>query len=405
MTATAVREITYGLDATPLLGRRTGIGRYVAEVADGVLAGLAQDERLLLYAGTFRLNPLMGVSHEPLYRLARDPRVRYRRHWFPVSAAHAVWNRVDAPPLEALTGPLDVFHGTNFRLPPLGQGRGVVTIHDLAFLADPGFVPPLVGTRLARAVRAAARRAERVIVGSRHTAEDAVRFLGCAPGRVAVIPFAASPAFRPSADRDADRRAVAERHGVTAPYVLHVGTTNPRKNLVRLVRAFADTRRHADLPHVLVLAGEAGFAHAEVRAEIARLGVSGAVVLTDYAREEDMPSLYRASDLLAFPSLYEGFGIPVVEAMACGCPVLTSDVSALPEVAGDAALLVDPRSEDAIAAGILRLIEDRPLRERLVAAGFSRAAEFSWARGAAAHLALYRELAAPRVSAADRGVR
>jgi hypothetical protein len=161
------RVITYGLDATPLLGRRTGIGRYVAEIADGVLAGLAANERLVVYAGTFRQNPLLGVSHEPLTRLAKDPRVSVRRQWTPLSAAHAVWNRADFPPLEWVTGRLDVFHGTNFRLPPLAKGRGVVTVHDLAFLTCPGSVPPEVGRRLENAVRAAVRRATPTARGSR----------------------------------------------------------------------------------------------------------------------------------------------------------------------------------------------------------------------------------------------
>ena len=384
----------YGLDATLLLGRCTGIGRYVAELADGVLAGLAGNERLLLYAGTFRLNPAFGVSHQPLHRLAADPRVTVRRQWLPLSVSHAVWNRFDGPPLDFLTGPLDVFHGTNFQLPPFRRARGIVTIHDLAFLACPGSVPTRVAERLERAARAAVRRAERVVAVSEHTKQDTVGLLGVPPERVSVIHLAAGAAFRPPRDAAADRARLARRYGLRFPYVLCVGTTNPRNNLGRLLEAFSVARRRAGLPHSLVLAGDAGFAHGAVLSQVEKLGLRDAVVLPGYTDEDDMPAIYGAADLLAFPSLYEGFGLPVLEAMSVGCPVLTSPVSSLGEVAGGAAVLVDPLSVDAIAAGIERALADRELRAQLVERGLRRAAEFSWSRAAAEHLALYRTLAA-----------
>ncbi len=387
------RAATYGLDATPLLGRRTGIGRYVAEIADGVLAGLAPDERLLLYAGTFRLNPLFGVSHEPLRRLASDARVRVRRQWVPLSMSHAVWNRADWPPLEFLTGRLSVFHGTNFQLPPLSRARGIVTVHDLAFLTCPGSVPPGVAARLTRSARSSVRRAVRVVADSEHTRRDVIELLGAPPSRVTTIHLAAGAAFRPPTDAEADRRRLSARYGLRFPYVLYVGTTNPRKNLARLLPAFAAARRRARLPHSLVLVGDPGFAHASVLAQIDELGLAGAVVLPGYTDDADMPAIYGAADLLAFPSLYEGFGLPVLEAMSAGCPALTSNVSSLPEIAGDAALLVDPTSVEEIDAGIERALTDAALRAGLVERGLRQAAKFSWARAAAEHLRLYRELA------------
>jgi glycosyltransferase involved in cell wall biosynthesis len=275
----------------------------------------------------------------------------------------------------------------------VAPARGVVTVHDVAFLACPGSVPPKVGARLETVVRAAVRRADRVIADSAHTRDDAVRLLGVAPERVTVIHLAAGAAFRPSADPDADRRRLAARYGLRFPYVLYVGTTNPRKNLSRLLDAFAAARRRADLPHALVLVGDPGFAHGAVLAQIERLGLRDAVLLPGFTEEDDMPAIYAAADLLAFPSLYEGFGLPVLEAMSAGCPVLTSPVSSLPEVAGDAAILADPTSVEEIAAGLERGLTDRDLRARLVERGLVRAAGFSWGRAAAEHLRLYRELA------------
>jgi glycosyltransferase involved in cell wall biosynthesis len=387
---------TFGLDATPLLGRRTGIGRYVEEIAAGALAALAPGERLLLYAGTFRLNPLFGVSHEPLTRFAADARVTLRRQWVPLSVSHAIWNRFDGPPLDFLTGPVDVFHGTNFQLPPFRSARGVVTIHDLAFLACPGSVPPAVAARLERVARASVRRADHVIADSAHTKADTVSLLGVPPERISVIHLAAGAAYRPRTDPAADRATLEHRYGLRFPYVLYVGTTNPRKNLGRLLEAFASARRRANLPHSLVLVGDAGFAHGAVLEQIGKLGLRDAVQLPGYTSEEDMPAIYGGADLLAFPSLYEGFGLPVLEAMSVGCPVLTSPVSSLGEVAGDAALLVDPQSVDAISAGLERALTNVELRRDLAQRGVRRAAAFSWERAAAEHLALYRELAAKR---------
>jgi glycosyltransferase involved in cell wall biosynthesis len=385
---------TFGLDATPLLGRRTGIGRYVAEIADGVLAGLSPEERLVLYAGTFRLNPLFGVSHEPLRRLAADPRVRVRRQWVPLSVSHAVWNRMDWPPLEFVAGRMSTFHGTNFQLPPLSRGRGIVTVHDLAFLSCAGSVPHGVAERLDRTVSESVRRADHVIADSECTRGDVIVLLGAAPERVSVVHLAAGAAFRPPVDPEADRRRLAARYGLRFPNVLFVGTTNPRKNLARLLPAFAAARRRAGLPHVLVLVGDPGFAHASVLSQIEALGLRDAVVMPGYTDDADMPAIYGAADMLAFPSLYEGFGLPALEAMSVGCPVLTSSVSSLPEVAGDAAVLVDPTSVDAIDAAIERVLTDAALRASLVERGLRQAAKFSWARAAAEHLRLYRELAA-----------
>jgi len=385
---------TFGLDATPLLGRRTGIGRYVAEIVDGVLADLRDDERLVLHAGTFRLNPRFGVSHQPLLSLAADPRVAVRRMPIPLSAAYAAWDRVAWPPVEWMTGPLDVFHGTNFRLPGLGRARGVVTIHDLAFLACPDSVPRAVAARLERSARSSTRRAARVIADSEHTRRDVIERLGVPESRVTTIHLAAGDVFRPPTDAGADRRRLAQRYRLRFPYVLYVGTTNPRKNLARLLAAFADARRRASLPHALVLVGDPGFAHASVLGEIERLGLADVVIQPGFTDDADMPAIYGAADLLAFPSLYEGFGLPVLEAMSVGCPVVTSNASSIPEVAGDAAALVDPTSIDAIGAAIEHVLTDAAVRADLVARGLRQAAKFSWTRAAAEHLRIYRESAA-----------
>jgi glycosyltransferase involved in cell wall biosynthesis len=239
--------------------------------------------------------------------------------------------------------------------------------------------------------------AARVIADSEATRRDVVELLGAAPDMVRVVPLGCDPRFTPG-DAEAARRTVAAELGIEAPFVLHVGTVEPRKNLPGLISAFGQARRTRRLPQVLVLAGAPGWGVEPVRARIAAEGLADVVRLTGPVSEAQLLALYRAADLFAFPSLYEGFGLPVVEAMACGTPVVTANVAALPEVAGDAALTVDPRDETALAEALDRGLNDLELRARLRAAGPARAAAFTWERCAAATLAVYEE-AAPSLAA------
>lgn len=376
----------YGLDVTLTLGRRTGIGRVVAELVAGVTPLLAEDESLTLLARTFRLNPALGVSHASLHCAASMPRVRVVRVPLPS-------RMIAGTPVERFTGPLDVIHGPNSALPATRDARGVLTIHDLGPLRHPGHLPRRLASDFRRGVADAAKRADRIVTVSDFTAGEVVDLLGVPRGRIETIRPGVSAAFAEPGDVEEDRRVLAARHAIVGPFLLFVGTTNPRKNLPRLLEAFAAARTTARLPHRLVIAGDRG--HDDVRAAVAERGLGDAVRIAGYVEEADLPRLYRAAGALAFPSLYEGFGLPVLEAMAAGCPVLTSSTSSLPEVAGDAAVLVDPASTDAIADGLVRILTDAALRERLVAAGRRRAAQFSWRPFAERHLAIWRELARP----------
>lgn len=384
------RPRRFGIDATPLLGRRTGIGRLVTELVDGLAAALGPDEELVLSARVFRMNPWTGVSHAPLLERARRPRVRLVRHVMPYTVALPAGRFLPWLPLDLPAGPLDVFHGTNFTLPAT-RARGVATIHDLAFLRFPDQVPPSFRALYERLSRDAAARADVVVGDSDCTSRDVVELLGVEPSRVRTVYPGVSPAFLAPGDRERDAASLSAKYRLPERYVLFVGSTHPRKNLARLLDAFARIRR--DVPHRLVLVGDPGFGHAEVQERIAKLGLADSVALPGYVPDEDLPALYRCADALAFPSCWEGFGLPVVEAFATGCPVLTSDVSCLPEVAGDAAVLVDPTSSDSIADGLLRVLTDEGLRARLVAAGRERVKRFTWEKAAGEHLALYRSLA------------
>ncbi len=306
-----------------------------------------------------------------------------------IRALYPAWDLLGRPSLPPSLRAVELVHATNHAaIPPRAPGqRLVATVHDLAFLRFPRMFPPTWRALYRLGLRAAVRRADAILTPSRATAEDLVARTRVDPGRVHVTPLAA---VLPEGEREIDR--VLQRLRIRAPYVLYVGTLEPRKNLVRLVRAY---RRIAggDLPHALVLAGPLGWGHEPLLREIALPG-PGEIVLTGPLPEEDLDALYRGASAFCYPSLHEGFGLPVVEAMARSVPTVTSRTSSLPEVAGDAALGVDPRSVSEIAEALRRVLTDTDLAERLAAAGRERAARFSWEETARRTLQVYREVLA-----------
>jgi glycosyltransferase involved in cell wall biosynthesis len=304
---------------------------------------------------------------------------------WPGRLATRTWVEVRRPRLPArLVAGLDLVHATSAAVPP-ARGRPLVaTVHDVAFRHFPEAYPASGRRFHERATRIAVAEAARVLVPSAATARDLVDLYGLEPARVTVTPLGADPP--PEADVGSARRLL-ERLGVGGPFLLAVGTLEPRKNLVRLVAAFAEAA--SELPeHHLVVVGPAGWGES-----LERSAVPPRVALAGRVGERALAGLYAAAAGLAYPSLYEGFGLPVVEAMAHGVPVLTSDRSSLPEVAGGAALLVDPEDVPAIAKGLVELVSDRALRERLVAAGRRRAAALTWRATAAATWSAYEQAA------------
>lgn len=268
----------------------------------------------------------------------------------------------------------------------------ISTIHDVAYLAEPSWFSPRDRLVLTAGVGATVKRCARIITVSEHAKKEIVKNLGLPPERVAVTLEAAAPHYRRLERSALDKSTTLARFRISKPYILAVGNLQPRKNLARLVEAFARTTRKSDEPCQLVLAGKAQWRESEVLDCISRAGIGQRVVFTGYVSDEDLVTLFNEALTFAYPSLYEGFGLPVIEAMACGTPVLTSRVTSLPEVAGEAALLVDPLSIDSISDGLTRLLTDPGLRSSLSEKGMARAATFSWKACAAATATVYREV-------------
>ncbi len=290
-------------------------------------------------------------------------------------------------PVDWLAGKVDVMFYPSFVAPPQRSGRAVVTVHDLIPLSDPQFCEPHHIRYCKRRVPASLRRANAIIAVSAHTKELVEERFGLPAERIHCIPNGVHQRFRPPYDVQVADPTLS-RYGIRGPYLLFVGTIEPRKNLVRLVQAFGRAAWGAVREHTLVIVGKPAWDTARVTAAIDGLGRGVRVLRPGHVDAEDLPALYGAATALLFPSLAEGFGIPALEAMACGCPVLTSAIPPLSELVADAALTVDPWDTDAIADGIRRLVENSELRQALRARGLRRAEDFSWDKTAAQTLAV-----------------
>jgi glycosyltransferase involved in cell wall biosynthesis len=377
------------IDARPAVSAgRTGVGHYAREL----ILRLPEVDPGTTYVAWY-LNARRAVRPWRWSRRFFPPRPNLVERWSPIPATwfERTSNRYDAPPVERLVR-FDVLFAPNFVPPPTRTRRLVITVHDLAFRRYPDTAPLATRRWLLRLDRAI-RQAAEIVVPSEATRRDVVELTPVDPERVTVIPHGINhEVFRPASADEVER--VRRRFGIDGPYLLFVGGLEPRKNLPLLLRAYAALP--PDIRPALVLAGASVPWNPEGRtalsAAMARLPaeVRSRIVLTGYVADPDRAPLYTGAEALAFPSLYEGFGFPVAEAMACGTPVVTSSRSSLPEVAGDDAVLVDPTDPHAIAEGLRRVLEYGALAERLRRAGPLRAARWRWEESARRHAEVLR---------------
>ena len=294
---------------------------------------------------------------------------------------------------ELRRNPVDVLH-VQFTAPPFCPCPVVVSIHDLSFEHLPETFKRRSRTQLRLTVRHSARRATRILSLSEHGRRDLIETYGISADRIDAIPLAAPDHFGPVSDTRELQR-VRHIYGIHGKYILAVGSIQPRKNLARLIKAYASLRgdSSADKLPKLVLVGKCAWLYDETLRTLDQTGVKEAVVLTGYVPEADLPALYSGALCFVYPSYFEGFGLPPLEAMKCGAPVIVGNRTSLPEVVGDAALQVDPFDVDAIAAAIKRLLNDGPLRNELSRKGQERASAFSWRETARRTLKIYEQVA------------
>jgi glycosyltransferase involved in cell wall biosynthesis len=378
-------ELLIGIDYTAAVRQRAGIGRYARELISALMT-LQSDHEYVIFAATGGLDGDRWKRESEKLRSARSrgrsSDVRFCALPLSDDWMARLWHRLRLPvPVETFTGPLDVFYSPDFVLPPTRRStQSLLTVHDLSYLHYPEhFVPKLV-RYLEQSVSHSVDRADWVLADSEATRLDLIAHLGAPSGKVKVLYSGVDPRFNEEKELE-EGELLRARYGLIAgSYVLSVGTIQPRKNYVRLIQAFAQLQAPNLANIQLAVAGGRGWLYEDIFAEAEIHG--DRVRILGFVDEADLPALYRNATLFTFPSLYEGFGLPVLEAMACGTPVVCSNVSSLPEVAGDAALLVDPRDTGSIAEAMARVLQDADLQRDMVARGRSQAARFTWKRSA-----------------------
>ncbi|NJL05170.1 MAG: glycosyltransferase family 4 protein [Chloroflexaceae bacterium] len=368
-----------GIDYTAAAWQGAGIGRYTRELVRATVAMQGGFEYVLFYAagGIPPNSPYLADLDELCATYANVRAVP-----IPLSPRllTILWQRLRLPLYaEWFTGAIDVLHAPDFVLPPT-RARTLLTVHDLTFLVYPHTAEPKLQRYLARVLPRSLRRAERVLVDSHATRQDLMRLQGVPAERIAVVYPGVSPAFRPLPA--AALAAVRERLHLPAHFLLFVGTLEPRKNIPRLLEALALL---PDAPP-LVIAGRKGWLYTDIFATLERLGLQARVRLLDFVADADLPALYNLAQVFVYPSLYEGFGLPVAEALACGTPVVTTAAGSLPEVSGTAAVIADPFDPASIAAAIRQAQQLAPQQR---AAGIRHAQRFPWEQSARALLACY----------------
>jgi len=369
-----------GLDAIPLTEPRAGVGHYTFELARALSLASGRDEFELLYPSSYEPISLDEGSLPRNLRAVRVGVGALGRRWFAAGL-----------PRYLRRGRVPLFHGTNYEVPLWGGAARVVTVHDLSLLLHPETHEERRVRRARRRLPLMARAADAVITPTQSVRREVCEHLGIAPSKVFAVHEAARECFKPV--EFGETEGVRRRLGAGASFLLAVGTLEPRKNLRVALRAFEQVLRARpdDDELKLVVAGGRGWMSEPFEEALAKSPARERVVLAGYVSDEDLRALYSSCRAFLYLSLYEGFGLPPLEAMSCGAAVVAGRTSAVAEVTGGAARLVSPDSPEEAAAATLELLEVEPARRALAEAGLRRASEFSWPRAARETLAVYEE--------------
>ncbi len=380
-----------GIDVTAAITQGGGIGRFTRELVKAVVTSCPESS-FQLFSARPRGAP---AAADPL---PTADNVNYRPAILGERWLYRLWYRLRLPlPVQWVTGPLDLFHSPDFVLPPVAGGiPTLLTIHDLSFVHYPETFPAALVSYLNSVVPWSIGRATHLLADSESTREDLINTWQVPAEKITVLYGGVEPTFSPVTG-GAERRAILAKYAIgDVPYILSVGTVQPRKNYRMLIRAFkgVTTKR----PHNLVIAGGNGWLYEKILGEADRQGVADRVQFVGFVDDSDLPALYTGAALFVLPSLYEGFGLPILEAMGCGVPVITSDASSLPELArtaegAEAAVQLSPHDESAWTEAIDQLLSNPDRCGDLVANGFKQSSRFSWTETAHQLRALYQRMA------------
>jgi len=378
--------LNIGIDYTAALKQGGGIGRYTR----GLVTALAQLDQQNQY--TLMLTP--DAPREGLAFFQPHPNFSHKRYPLPERWMTIGWHRLYLPlPVEWFCGPVDLFHSPNFILPPTRRAKRLLTVHDLSFIRHPQGAVDNLRRWLEKVVPRSLARADHVLADSQSTKQDLIDIFNVSPAQITVVGAGVEARFQPITD--VTRLNQVRRRYRLPPenFILSVGTLEPRKNFTGLIHAFEQSPVRET--HHLVIAGGKGWLYDEIFATAANSSVADRIHLIGFVADEDLPALYSLAHLFAYPSHYEGFGIPIIEAMACGTPVVCANNSSLPEVAGNAAWQVAATDTIALSEAIYCLGVENSLREKYIERGITQAKKFNWPAAASRLLNVYSKLLAP----------
>jgi glycosyltransferase involved in cell wall biosynthesis len=371
-----------GLDGFPLLTPRTGVGHYTFELARSLARLGPSDAFELVAPGPFPISVIEDIrlnGPDNLRAVNAEANSIRRRRWWAVGL-----------PLYLRKASLDLFHGTNYEVPLWSKRRSVLTIHDLSILLHADTHRADLARRARRRLPVMARSASMIITATEYVRREICEHLHVRADRVAVTPYAPRSGFQ--AMPAAQAHQTKQRLGIEDDFILFVGTVEPRKNLLTLMRAFDQILRQTSRRPQLVVVGAEGWLMDELFAFIKESSISHRLLLTGYLDDDDLRALYSSCGVFVYPSIYEGFGLPPLEAMACGAPVIASNIATFRETLGSAAQLFEPNDVEGLATSIVEILDDEDRRRALSRQGLEQAAKFSWKRTAQLTLEVYREV-------------
>lgn len=355
-----------GIDIQTTAGQKVGFGFYVENLVQA----------------------LQKIDHKNEYVLMAPAPTALERDFS--TPQRLIWDQIQLP-WRARQAKVDILHQPCFSAPLFYSGKVVVTVHDIISRKFPQNIPFFSRQFFGRWMPFSNRRADKIIAISQHTKKDIIEVLHIPEEKIEVIYLAASDKFQPIKDQFA-LEEVKKKYGLSGPFILHVGTLEPRKNLAFLITAFARALRLGPIKEQLVITGRQGWYYEGLFKLVKDLKLSRKVVFTGYVEEDDLPRLYNAASLFVFPSLYEGFGLPPLEALACGTPVISSNTSSMPEVIGRAGILLPPEDLEAWRRQIYRVLTNKSLRQTMAEQGFSQAKKFSWETTALQTIKIYEQV-------------
>ncbi len=369
-----VSQIVYG----------TGVSRYVENLVEALLR-IDHKNEYILFGSSLRQRGKLAKFKK---KLEKYPNVKFKFFSFPLKFLELVWNKLHVLPVDKFIGPVDIFHSSDWIQPPIGSKKTakITTVHDMTVYLFPSSIHPRIVANQKKRMARVKGEIDLIIADSQTTKEDLIKFLQIEDEKVEVVYLAAPSEFKPQEDEKIS--AVLEKYKIKKPFILSVSTQEPRKNLQKLLEVFETLSQMPEYKHQnlqLVLAGKFGWGKEVTSSEN--------VISTGYVSGDDLIALYAGCRVFVYPSLYEGFGLPVLEAMACGAPVVTSNNSSMAEIAKDAAILIDPRNEGqmkkAIEFALNLKLDDY---QKIVNASLTRAGKYTWSRTARQTLALYRKI-------------